>query len=368
MQAQGRHWFLEGYLDDRHSLQRLAIHASPYRVGRQDDLELSLDDAEISRLHAELELRGDALFIRDLGSTNGTAVNREPVTEDTLLREGDIVNFGAVELRVSSRSASDDRFASEVTRLSRAVGPHKLPTGSRELGELLASENVTALFQPLFSLDGDIHGWEILGRGTHAGLAASPLDLFRIAESVEREVELSDLFRRKGIGIAAETYPQGLYFVNTHPREIEDIGTLMRAIEALRTGYPELRIGVELHEAAFADLAVLKRLRDDLLALDIPLAFDDFGAGQARLVELAETPPEYIKVDIALIRDIDQASPARRSMLEMVLDISHRVGSQVVAEGVSREGELEACRELGFDLLQGFHLGRPHPAEQLPSR
>jgi EAL domain-containing protein (putative c-di-GMP-specific phosphodiesterase class I) len=71
-----------------------------------------------------------------------------------------------------------------------------------------------------------------------------------------------------------------------------------------------------LADLAFADVGVLSELRKALRSLNIGLAFDDFGAGQARLVELADAPPDYIKLDISLIRDIDRAPKARRRYLQ----------------------------------------------------
>lgn len=360
-----RRWFLEGYLEHGRCMHRLAIHPLPYRIGREESLELCIEDGEISRRHAQLELRDDVLVIRDLGSTNGTSVNHDRIRQATALREGDILHLGPVELRVASGPVVDPSVTTEMTHLRSNAEYGKLPTGTRELAELLDYEQVTTLFQPLFTPAGDIHGWELLGRGTHPGLSASPLELFHIAESMGREVELSSLFRRKGIAVAHATRPDGRYFVNTHPREIENLPQFMQAMRALRHAYPELNVVVELHEAAFADLDVLAELRADLLGLGMSLAFDDFGAGQSRLAQVVEVPPRYIKVDIALIRGLDRAPPARRHMLEMVLRIAHGADSLVVAEGVSQEGELAACRDMGFDLVQGFLMARPHSAEQL---
>lgn len=358
-------WFLEGYLDQTRSLRRFPLNEFPYRMGRQEDLELCLPTAEISRIHAEIIEDGGDLEIRDLGSTNGTFVNHEPVGKAKKLREGDIIHVATVELRLVAINA-DQAPSADTTR--HGVGPlsANLPTGTRELQELLVREQVTAAYQPILTPDGEYHGWEVLGRGAHPGLSEKPMDLFRIAESLGMEVMLSDIFRRVGLRLAAERHPTGLYFVNTHPRETDHAEEFMRNIERVRDDHPDLPLVVELHEGAFADVGILSELRAALRSLNIGLAFDDFGAGQARLVELADAPPDYIKLDISLIRDIDRAPKARRDMVEMVLEYSRKLGILCLAEGVSRKGEADACREMGFDLLQGFHLGYPEPVESLP--
>lgn len=362
-----RLWFLEGYLDQTRSLRRFPVNDFPYRMGRQEDLSLCLPTAEISRVHAEIvaDPDGDGLVIRDLESTNGTFVNHEPVGESKKLREGDIIHVASVELRLVSIDAEQAQ-SSDTTRHGAGPLSANLPTGTRELQELLVKEQVTPAFQPILTADGTFHGWEILGRGAHPKLSEKPMELFRIAESLGMEVMLSDIFRRVGLRAAAERHPSGLYFVNTHPVETDHPEEFMRNLERVRADHPDLPIVVELHEGAFADVGVLSELRASLRRLDMGLAFDDFGAGQARLVELADAPPDYIKLDISMIRDIDKAPKARRDMVEMVLDYSRKLGTRCIAEGVSRQGEADTCKEMGFDLLQGFHLGYPEPVDSLP--
>ena len=79
------------------------------------------------------------------------------------------------------------------------------------------------------------------------------------------------------------------------------------------------------------------------------------------MLEVAEVPPDYVKFDMALIRDIDKAGDARRSMLTMLVKFCHDSGIKTLAEGISRAGEADACRQLGFELFQGFYFGRPAP-------
>lgn len=358
-------WFLEGYLDGGRSLRRLPVAEFPYRIGRQEDLSLCLSNSEISRVHAEIVYKGEALAIRDLGSTNGTYVNHEPVAYESDLNEGDIIHFATVELRLVAIDA--DQVQSNTTRHARGPLSDDLPVGTRHLQDMLLQNRLSAEYQPIVTLDGEIHGWEALGRGWHPELSSRPMDLFRIAESAGLEVMLSSSFRRVSLALAQVHCPDELFFINTHPQETENPDEFVQAMVGVREAHPNLRMVVELHEAAFADVSALNALKQRLAELGIGLAFDDFGAGRSRLVELSDAPPDYIKLDISVIRNIDRASAARREMVEMVLDFARGLDIKVVAEGVSRAGEAKACRELGFELLQGFHLGRPVPAEDLPA-
>lgn len=356
-------WFLEGYLDRSRSLRRLPVAEFPYRMGRQEELSLCLPSSEISRVHAEIVRKGDSLAIRDMGSTNGTYVNHEPVAEETELQEGDIIHLGTVELRLLAIDSK--HVPSDTTR--HGVGPlsAELPLGTRQLQDMLLQNQVTAVYQPIVTIQGEIHGWEALGRGAHPTLSKQPMDLFRIAESAGLEIMLSSSFRRVSLALAAGHHPGGLYFLNTHPNETESPSEFVQVMAEVREEYPDMRLVVELHEAAFTDVRVLNQLKRRLSELGIGLAFDDFGAGRSRLVELSDAPPDYIKLDISVIRNLDRASAARREMVEMVLDFARKLAIRVVAEGVSRAGEAKTCREMGFELLQGFHLGRPVPAEDV---
>lgn len=67
-------------------------------VGRVAGVDVQLEDDSVSRRHAELEVRGREVVLRDLGSANGTAVNGSPVSEDQVLKNGDIIQFGVVEM------------------------------------------------------------------------------------------------------------------------------------------------------------------------------------------------------------------------------------------------------------------------------
>ncbi|AQA18561.1 hypothetical protein BST95_10280 [Halioglobus japonicus] len=126
-----------------------------------------------------------------------------------------------------------------------------------------------------------------------------------------------------------------------------------------RSAYPNLEIVLEIHERAVSDIDRMKHLQVELHRLGIGLAYDDFGAGQARLMELIEAPADYLKFDMNLIRKIDQAEPKRFEMVSMFVDIAKKVGSKTIAEGVETAGEAEACQSMGFDFIQGYYYGQP---------
>lgn len=117
-----------------------------------------------------------------------------------------------------------------------------------------------------------------------------------------------------------------------------------------------------MHEGAVAGVGSLRELRARLRDLDVQLAFDDFGVGQSRLLELGEAPPDVLKYDATLIRDLDATLSGRRTVLASLLRVAADLGVVNVAEGVETERDLRVCRDLGFDGAQGYLFGRPAPA------
>ena len=85
-------WFLEGYLGEQKTLRRWIIRPLPYCVGRNADMNLSLPYQSVSGRHAEFYIADNTLRIRDLGSTNGTFINRKRLVEDVVIQEHDFTS------------------------------------------------------------------------------------------------------------------------------------------------------------------------------------------------------------------------------------------------------------------------------------
>jgi EAL domain-containing protein (putative c-di-GMP-specific phosphodiesterase class I) len=360
-------WYLESVAEDG-SFRRVRIHTLPFRVGRRHGLELVLPADSVSKAHAEIYALGSALRMRDLGSKNGTFLNRALI-EDAALGEGDVVHFADFEFRLGRSDVADpvpngSPQEKPTTAVRRLDLPHRFAEGTRELRELLREGQVTVVFQPIVLLARDsVAAYEALGRGRHPQLPESPLELFRIAESIGAEAELSRLFRRKAVELTARRADLTV-FLNTHPIELARPG-LLESLEELREIAPQLDLALEIHESVLTRPAAIAELRALLSERNIALAYDDFGAGQARLLELAEAPPHYLKFDQRNIRDLDTASAGRRRLLRSLVDLARDLLVKTVAEGIETEAEARACAEFGFTHAQGFHIGRPRPIEQI---
>jgi EAL domain-containing protein (putative c-di-GMP-specific phosphodiesterase class I) len=173
------------------------------------------------------------------------------------------------------------------------------------------------------------------------------------------------LMRSVGLSTAMGLQANPILFANTHPAELNEQGLLEFSLRELRELNPGARIVLEIHEAAVTCVKQMRELRAVLNDLDMGLAYDDFGAGQARLVELGDVPPDYLKFDIELVHEIDRASPERQRMLASLVAIVKDLGIASLAEGVETPTEHDVCRQMGFDYGQGFYYGKAALAHAL---
>jgi EAL domain-containing protein (putative c-di-GMP-specific phosphodiesterase class I) len=104
---------------------------------------------------------------------------------------------------------------------------------------------------------------------------------------------------------------------------------------------------------------MMRQLSGVLAHLDIKLAFDDFGVGEARLVELGEFRPDFLKFDMGLTRSIDQATAKRQEVVALLARLVNDLGIKPLAEGIENEESHRILVEMGFVLGQGFYYGRP---------
>lgn len=363
-------WYLESSTPETAEEWIKEIQPTPFTIGRRGNNNLVLRSKWISNQHAEIHLSGKLLWIRDLASTNGTYVNHQRIAEAKELKAGDTVHFGRTELQVNKKippisSAPNKTYILdmskelELTNLAFRLEP--------EFRALLQNRSVVPYYQSIVDLSNlQVVGYEVLGRITEGqGLPSNPTKLFEIAAFLNLAPELSTLFRAAGIDVWQDMTTSHLLFVNTHPSEISRMGELEKSLKNIRMLASDTPIAIEIHESAVPDIEELKRLRGVLNELDMQLAYDDFGVGQTRLVELAKIPPDYLKFDISIIRNIHLAPKSLHKMVVTFVTASHDLGIATLAEGVEQLEECDMCRQLGFKYAQGFLFSKPLPGNDI---
>ena len=362
----GSFWYLEGFVDSSRRTWRTVIRALPLLVGRLEECDLRLFSDGVSHRQAEIFDRDGKIWLRDLDSTNGTRLNLERVEGDSELHEGDILHFADVEFRLSVYRPSEQADTTQTRSLQPSELVRRIAASSHRFREMLDREAVRPLFQPVVELDsGTIKGYELLSRGDLEGFETSPAELFSIAEGLGLETRLSRVFRRHGIERALELPGGPLVFLNTHPSELQDSAALLDSLAAYREQAPSLRLVLEIHEAATTDAGDMRSLRHHLRDLRIDLAYDDFGTGRSRLMEIAEAPPDYLKFDMRFVRNLHLAPQRRRQVLGQLLALTRSLDITAIAEGIEQAEEAAACRDIGFRYGQGYFLGYPQALPDL---
>ena len=349
-------WFLSGSTQTGESVRHLPIDDHPYVVGRKSGVALKLQFKTVSGNHASLWVEDGRLYLKDLNSTNGTYINGTRLEGETVVGEEDLIHFAEAPFRVLRQSPTGQTAGT----LARNVCDEALALV--QFDRMMSQKLVRPHFQPIVKIeDAESVGFEVLGRGSVFGLESVGA-MFHAAEQLNLEVELSRLLRWEGIRVGRDLPERPKLFVNTHPREMEDGEGLIESLIKLREMTGNTLLVLEIHEAAVTNPSLMNELSAALKDLEIELAYDDFGAGQARLAELIAARPDYVKFDISLVRDIDTADLHRTQMLKTLVKMVRDLDIWALAEGIETVEEADCCKQIGFDLAQGFYYGRPSPA------
>ena len=167
--------------------------------------------------------------------------------------------------------------------------------------------------------------------------------------------------RTTAIKLAAELAMKPLLSINFMPNAVYRpelcIRTTLSAAE--RYGFPIEQIIFEITESEkVEDLSHLHNIVEYYHKRGFKTAIDDFGAGYSGLNLLAEIQTDLIKLDMALIRNIDTRR-ANQAIVKGIIQVCNDLGSVVIAEGVETYEELTALQSLGIELIQGFYLAKP---------
>lgn len=371
--------YLEYYPEPGGVLQRVSLSRFPFRVGRDANADLTIYCPRVSKSHAELRREGNLIAIADLGSTNGTFINGRRVQTSSNLNHGDIVHIANKEFRFVWESViSGDVIDNAITKSTILPSLRSAFQDAAHLSELIERGEVSACFQPIIDLgdrqqgigDGSLAailvGFEALGRGCHRELPTSPGPLFALAQERSLAVQLSRAFRRAALielpRLPSSRVGPSSLFLNVHPDELPEPYFPEHLKQLTEARSSSQMLVLEVHEGFVADLPTLQYLRSQLQDLNMQLAYDDFGVGQARLTALTEVPADYVKLDITIVQGLLH-SRHLRELVRALGEVCADLGTRMIAEGVESEEEAAVCLELGCQLGQGYLFARPQAAD-----
>lgn len=232
------------------------------------------------------------------------------------------------------------------------------------LREVLEQRRIVTYFQPIVDLKtADILGYEALSRGPEGHPLHSPVALIEQAENENCLWALEALFRETALASASRLGLDKLLFLNVDPNVVRDpkfiSGFTRQSIQNYRL-QPE-NIVFEITERSAIDnfksfLSAMMHYGDQ----GYKTAIDDTGAGYSNMSVISKLKPEFIKIDMELVRDIDRDS-FKQAIIKSFVWLANLTGSMLIAEGIETLDEARTLGSLGVHAGQGYLLARPAP-------
>lgn len=272
----------------------------------------------------------------------------------------------AEDTKVLYKPAGGDLSTADFPRVQSYVVFSRVSQASF-LSDLLDEDRLTAVLQPIVYA-GDptrIYAREALLRGLGRDDAiVYPSYLYDMARGCGMLDRLDLRARQAAVDTAVRDQLAEKLFINLTPSAIHDpTFELESTVEMIgRAGIPHENVVFEVVESEHVgDVPNLRGFLDSYRAAGFKVALDDVGSGYSSLNLLHQVRPDYVKLDMGLLRGVNQ-DPYKALIAEKIIEIATRLGIYTIAEGIETEGELEWAAIHGASFLQGYRIARPSEA------
>jgi len=253
------------------------------------------------------------------------------------------------------------RAVDEASRSHAGMQDRLLRRQEAELRRILLEGCIEVRYQPIHALHGgEVVGYEALSRGPEDGPLGDPRTMFEASQHLGMGTELDSLCQRRAV-LGARLPPGARLFVNTLPSTLlagpGGAGLPLEWIDG--AGLQRSQVVIEITERGRVEDR--ERLRREIAMLHeagVGIALDDIGTGLTGLQAIADLRPDFLKVDVSLVHNID-ASPISQDLFRTLTRLGAEIGARVVGEGVETLPEAETLRFLGAEFGQGFLFSRP---------
>jgi len=231
-----------------------------------------------------------------------------------------------------------------------------------ELTRIIQGTTVETVFQPVLELaTREVLGFEALVRGPRDTLFEAPRAMFALADRLGLADELDRMCCEMALRSFCRVAPNGKAFVNVLPGSMNDTawhrGTLFPLLAELGLEPTELVLEVS-ERFAQADPEPFASQVEAIRKEGFGLALDDVGTGRAGVAVIERLKPDFLKLDVSLVRNIHQ-SPIQQDVLVSLAALAERIEASVIAEGVESEAEAETLLAGGARYAQGYLFALP---------
>ncbi|MBI5205664.1 MAG: EAL domain-containing protein [Nitrospirae bacterium] len=235
------------------------------------------------------------------------------------------------------------------------------------LQELIIKENISTFFQPVVNLNTfEIIGYEALSRGPEHTEYRSPSVLFDAAAETGLLFELDRLCRKKALLNARSLSPRYKLFINCLPSAIHDPEFKDEYLKAFikEVAINPANIILEVTEReAVENFDSFKKTAAHYSDAGLAVAVDNTGSGFSSLEMVVELKPQFIKLAMTIIRDVDK-NIMKQELIKAMASLSEKINSIIIAEGIETQEELKVLQDIGIPYGQGFLFA--HPAFPFP--
>ncbi|MET0858905.1 MAG: EAL domain-containing protein [Telluria sp.] len=331
-------------------------------VAHVEDLALVAQHV-LDQFKESVDVLGSALFV-----TLGIGIALFPADDgdvDTMLRNAHSAMYSA------KRAGSNSYQFYSAAMTQRASRHLALQTGLRGA---LEKDQLRLHYQPQIECaSGRIIGVEALLRWPHPDEGMiSPAQFIPVAEETGLIVPIGEWVLRTACLQARAWQEQGLppmrVAVNLSARQFKDQQFARRVLDIVgATGLDARFLELEITETTLMDrLDSVNTILHDFRRAGILVSLDDFGTGYSSLSYLKRFPIDKLKIDQSFVRDV-LTDLSDASLVRAVIAMARALRLTVIAEGVETRGQYDFLRADGCDELQGYHIARPMPAEQVPA-
>ena len=318
-----------------------------------------LSNAIIDTLSAPYHIENHVLYV---GASVGSAMGpRDGKTVEELLRNADLALYRAKD------AGGGEHCDYEPSLHANAEERRQLEASLRHA---LERKEFSLHYQPVVDANSEnVVSFEALARWNSKEHGfVSPAKFVPIAEDTRLIVPIGQWVLQEACREAAANWPAHVKVnVNVSPEQLLEpdfAATVVRALS--HSGLSPHRLEVEVTESIFLrDASIARGALEQVMALGCSVALDDFGTGYSSLGYLRKLRFSTIKVDRSFVQGAAQKSPESLAIIRAVVAMADSLGMTTTAEGVEMQEEADLIRSLGCTKIQGYHFGRPMPAEDV---
>ncbi len=238
----------------------------------------------------------------------------------------------------------------------------------QEVASIISEERIRTLFQPIVDAKtGEIYGYEALSRGIlRDGSIMNPGRLFSSAKAMDLMFNLDRVCREASIRAASKQEVRKKLFINFIPTAIYEPSLCLRSTARVleEENFDPAQVVFEVVETEkVEDFTHLNRILEYYKEKGFKTALDDLGSGYADKSALPKLKPDYMKIDMEIIRNIHQDEQKQKQLDEFIA-AGKEISLTILAEGVETIEEYNYLKGKDVDLMQGYFFGKP---EEIPA-